>query len=67
MTHSRAERLPKIFAEFRRDTGEGEEAVVEERGFVFAQLHFGDALVKLFSGLFLPLRACIQVVSPDGR
>lgn len=43
-----------VIVGFRRDAGEREELVVDERGFVFAQLHFDDAVVEFFALLFCP-------------
>jgi len=37
---------------FFRDAAEGKELVVDECRFVFAQLHFGDAVVEFLSLLF---------------
>jgi len=41
-----------VFVSVGRDAREREELVVDERGFVLAQAHFGDAVVEFFSGLF---------------
>ena len=40
-----------VFVGFGRDAAESEELVVDERGLVLAQAHFGDAPVELFPGL----------------
>src|SRR5208282_3694430 len=40
-----------IVVGFFRDSGEREELVVDERGFVFAEPHFGNVPVQLFSSL----------------
>jgi hypothetical protein len=42
----------RFAARFFWDVAQGEELVVEERGLVLVQLHFGDAVVELFASLF---------------
>ena len=39
-----------VFERFSRDTAEGEELVVDERGFVLAQFHLRDEVVEFLAG-----------------
>ena len=51
-----------VFVGLGRDSGEREELVVDERSLVFAQLHFGDAIVELFFGLLRFLKRIFRLL-----